>query len=170
MSFWQDSFNAPDRPTRRAFLQRGSLGLTGLAMANGLFAMPTTAAEQQTEKKRRIVRAQIGPSIRIPHSYGDVWTTTWADDDNLYAVADDTTGFNNACNSDLAIQRITGSAPPNLPGVTINPMKEYGPIATFLRGWRRVESRWANLCRWRPLFVGKPALVGIHGTLDSADR
>jgi hypothetical protein len=64
--------------------------------------------------------------MRLPNCWGDVWTTTWADDDNLYTVSDDTTGFNKACNSNLAVHRITGGPPPNIEGVTVNPMSEFG--------------------------------------------
>jgi hypothetical protein len=72
------------------------------------------------------VKAQIGNSIRIPNCSGDVWTTTWADDDNLYSATDDTTGFNNACDSNLAVQRITAGPPPNVQGETVNAMREFG--------------------------------------------
>ena len=81
---------------------------------------------QQGGKKKRIVKAQIGAAIRTSDTHGDLWTTTWADDDNLYSAADDTTGFNKTCASNLAVQRITGGPPPSFTGVTVNPMKEYG--------------------------------------------
>src|SRR4051812_20181280 len=82
----------------------------------------------------RIVRAHLGESIPYANSFGDVWSTTWASDDALYTVSDDTHGFDDACGlqgSNLAINRITGE-PPDLHGVTINPMREYGHIAYFL--------------------------------------
>lgn len=60
---------------------------------------------------------------------GDVWTTTWADDGNLYSVSDDTYGFGNICNSNLAIHRMTGDTPPDLHGETINCMRAYGADA-----------------------------------------
>ena len=68
----------------------------------------------------------MGEAIWLPHSSGDLWTTTWADDDNLYSASDDTSGFNNACNSNLAVSRIMGQTPPHLRGVTVNCMKEFG--------------------------------------------
>jgi hypothetical protein len=69
---------------------------------------------------------RLGAASRLPNSGGDLWTATWADDDNLYSASDDTSGFGGACNSNLAVNRITGSAPPDLHGVTVNCMKEYG--------------------------------------------
>jgi hypothetical protein len=86
----------------------------------------TAAPQSQAEKKKRIVKAQIGAAIRLPNCSGDVWTTTWADDDHLYSATDDTTGFNKACDSNLAVQRIMGGPPPNVQGVTVNAMVEFG--------------------------------------------
>lgn len=127
MSFANMSWDTPDQPTRRRFLQRGSLGMLGWALARDLIAVPAAATSlQQAEKKKRIQKAQIGNAVRLSNCSGDVWTTTWADDDNLYSVSDDTTGFNKACDSNLAVHRISGGPPPNVVGVTVNPMKEFG--------------------------------------------
>lgn len=51
----------------------------------------------------RIVGARLGAAIRYPESHGDNWSSTWADDDLLYSVSDDTRGFDRACSSNLAI-------------------------------------------------------------------
>ncbi len=59
-----------------------------------------------------------------PESHGDNWACTWADDGELYTVACDTLGIGNACRSNLAIHRLTGT-PPEHRAVTINPMSEY---------------------------------------------
>ena len=91
----------------------------------------------------------LGDSVECANSLGDVWSTTWADDDNLYTVADDT--FPGAtrgvtpllgtredpwscapdvetCN--LALYRIDGS--PTAPRVTVvNPMREYGDASAI---------------------------------------
>ena len=89
--------------------------------------MPLCAAARGTGRpaKNRILKAELGQPIRIAASNGDVWTTTWADDDELYSVADDTSGFRNACDSNLAVHRISGT-PPDVQGFTVNPMAEYG--------------------------------------------
>jgi hypothetical protein len=127
MSFAKMSLDTPDEPQQRRFLQRGSLGVLSLAVARDLFSVPAAAASpQQAEKKKRIVKAQIGNAILLPNNGGDVWTTTWADDDNLYSASDDTGGFDNACDSNLAVNRISGGPPPNVVGVTVNPMKQFG--------------------------------------------
>lgn len=77
----------------------------------------------------RIVGAMLGEATRLGNSYGDVWSTTWADDDALYSVSDDTKGFDEVCNSNLAVHRIVGDTPPDLQGTTVNCMTEYGEIA-----------------------------------------
>jgi hypothetical protein len=74
----------------------------------------------------RIVGATIGTPIRQAGSHGDLWTTAWADDGLLYSASDDTQGFDRACSSNLAINRIEGEDPRSLTGVTINPMTDYG--------------------------------------------
>ena len=106
---------------RREFMKIGAASALGLS-----FSSLATAQSPQAPKKLRILKAQIGQHIRLPNCSGDVWTTTWADDDNLYCVADDTTGFSKACNSNLAIHRISEGPPPSIEGVTINPMAEFG--------------------------------------------
>ena len=117
----------PERPARREFLRWGSLAALAYTTSGGFSATPLpAAASQQAGNKNRIVKAQIGNSIRIPNCSGDVWTTTWADDDNLYSATDDTTGFDNACDSNLAVQRITAGSPPNVQGETVNAMREFG--------------------------------------------
>ena len=105
---------------RREFLQAGCLG----ALALNLGAM--TAFPDSSELP--IISARLGEPTPYEDSFGDVWSTTWADDDDLYSVSDDTRGFKNACDSNLAINRISGEMPPDLEGTTINPMSEYGPM------------------------------------------
>ena len=116
-----------DQLGRREFLRWSSLAGLACAAPRSLIGAPIAAAARpESEKKKRIVKAQIGNSVRIPNCSGDVWTTTWADDNNLYSVTDDTTGFNKACDSNLAVQRVTGGPPPNLQGETVNAMREFG--------------------------------------------
>jgi hypothetical protein len=107
----------PDQATRCRFLQRGSLGMLGWAVTRNLIAGPTAATSiPQPGKKKRILNAKIGNAVRRANCSGDVWTTTWAEDDNLYSVSDDTTGFNKACDSTLAVHRISGGQPLNIVG------------------------------------------------------
>ncbi|MDI7277509.1 MAG: hypothetical protein QME94_16140 [Anaerolineae bacterium] len=66
----------------------------------------------------------LGAPLLYPESHGDTWAATWADDGNLYAVADDTLGVRQACRSNLAIHCISG-VPPHHTVQTINAMPEY---------------------------------------------
>jgi hypothetical protein len=111
---------------RRDFLRLGSLSALAWAAPGSFSVSSARSRPPEPSEKKRILKARIGKPIRLPNCWGDVWTTTWADDDNLYTVSDDTTGFNKACNSNLAVHRITGGPPPNIEGVTVNPMSEFG--------------------------------------------
>lgn len=71
----------------------------------------------------RNVRA-VSAEVRYPAN-GDTWSTTWADDGHIYAVADDGTGIDNSNNSNLAIFRIEGD-PVEKKIALVNPMEEYG--------------------------------------------
>lgn len=105
---------------RREFLKTGSLGVLALKLG-------TPAASPHSEVLP-ILSAHLGEPITYGDSFGDVWSTTWADDNYLYSVSDDTNGFKNACDSNLAINRISGEMPPDLEGTTINPMSDYGKM------------------------------------------
>jgi len=80
----------------------------------------------------RIARAHIGTATRLGGSHGDLWSATWADDDEVYVASDDTFGFDRAADSNLAVSRISGALPPNLNGVTVNPMWAYGRQTEYL--------------------------------------
>jgi len=82
---------------------------------------------QSEYKGKRITKCQFGEAIAYRGSVGgDVWMMTWADDDNLYAVSDETLGFDDACFSNIAIHRISGGPPPDIQGVTVNCLTEFG--------------------------------------------
>jgi len=73
-----------------------------------------------------ITGAHLGEPIRHPAEvFGDTWSAAWADDGAVYATADDTRGFGDVCSSNLALNRIDG-LPPDIVGVTVNPMTAYG--------------------------------------------
>jgi hypothetical protein len=78
-----------------------------------------------------IVGARLGRPIRVRGSHGDLWSPTWADDGEIYAAADDAFGFDRGADSNLTINRVSGM-PPNLHGVTVNPMWEYGRQTEYL--------------------------------------
>lgn len=110
---------------RRDFLSAGVVAALGGAISKPLRGTPALVVSRSPAKNRPL-KARLGASIRYPNCTGDVWTTTWADDDNLYSVTDDTTGFNHACNSNLALQRIAGGPPPHVHGQTVNSMSSFG--------------------------------------------
>src|ERR1035438_7807569 len=108
---------------RRGFLKDSSLLAAGLAMPGR--SLYLAAAQAAVPTKNRIINVEYGKPIRLPGSHGDTWTTTWADDDELYTAADDTFGFNNSSDGNLAVHRLSGT-PPDLRGATINTMAEFG--------------------------------------------
>jgi hypothetical protein len=104
--------------TRKEFLKLLSLGV--MAASTGL------ADDASQARSARILKATLGERVPLRSSNGDVWTSTWADDDNLYAASDDSKGFNNACNNNLVVSRISGSSPPDLTGNSVNCMAAFG--------------------------------------------
>lgn len=114
--------------TRRDFNKSATLGVTSLALSAGPVVRNAIGAK---DRMGIGLTATIGKSIRFPNTFADLWTTTWADDDNLYSATDDTTGFNKDCYSNLAVQRITGGPPPNVQGKTVNAMREFGKMGEF---------------------------------------
>ena len=92
---------------------------------------------ETTPKKIKIIDALEG--FRYDNSFGDTWINAWAGDGNIYSVADDTSGFDNACDSNLAFNRLEGDDPYNLKCTTINPMNEYGMAGEL----------WGDGCCWK---------------------
>lgn len=88
--------------------------------------MKALSLPNKTKKPKRILTAHLGDAVRLPNCSGDTWSATWADDGKVYVTSDDTSGFNKACNSNLALNRITGDGPPDLQGVTVNCMAQFG--------------------------------------------
>src|SRR5581483_915243 len=122
-------------------------------------------------RKTTIVNVRIGNSVRVPNCSGDLWTTTWGDDDKLYSVTDDTTGFDNACKSNLAVNLIDGGPPPNLLGSTVNPMKEFGGFTEL----REDGASWKAsglICLGGVLYlaVSRHRYDGVGDTSGDADR
>ena len=62
----------------------------------------------------------LGGQIRDAATHGDVWSTTWAADDNLYTVTDD-----NGWGYNLSIARIEG-IPSDHKVILVNKMEDYG--------------------------------------------
>ncbi len=74
----------------------------------------------------RLKGVRVGVPVPVADNAGDTWVAAWADDDNLYSPSNDTTGFHEIANSNIAFNRISGNDPLHLSGVTVNPMSGYG--------------------------------------------
>lgn len=76
----------------------------------------------------RITSATLGAVSVVPgRVFGDTWSTTEGPGGQLFTAADDSKGFGDVCFSNLCVNTLSGQ-PPQLAGVTINPMTEYGAM------------------------------------------
>ena len=97
------------------------------AVNSGNQGVPIPHPEQVTPGASQPLGAvKVGTPIPLPDNQGDTWVAAWADDDNLYLPSNDTAGFHNAAQGNIAFNRITGSDPRRLSGTTVNPMLDYG--------------------------------------------
>jgi hypothetical protein len=116
---------------RRTFVA-GAVGLPLAAAAAELSAERAPGENEVPLPKMPYPRSRLikgirwltGLGTRGPN--GDVWTCTWADDDSLYSVADDTAGWN------LSIYKVE-EAPPEHLVTRVNEMKQYGRAGAS--GW-----------------------------------
>jgi hypothetical protein len=110
-----------------------------LLLGNLAAAAAATPQTTSSRKVKHIRAASLGKAVRYPGSHGDLWTATWADDGNVYAASDDTTGIDQGARSNLALNRFSGPLPGSIHGVTVNPMKQFG-------GWGEIrkedEAMW----------------------------
>ena len=112
---------------RRDFLKLSSMTLLGMGLAD--FASTLRAEGTPPASKAPSLKAFFGEPIAYKDLHGDSWTPTWADDGNLYSIADDTLGPKDApISSNLAVYRITGDQPPEIHAEVVNPMPEFGKI------------------------------------------
>jgi hypothetical protein len=90
-----------------------------------------------------------GCSTSNPPSDGDTWYNTWANDGNVYATSDDSSGFDGACrnvrwignsfvgncndgrNSNLVVNELEGRDPKHLTSSFTNCMSSYGSAVDF---------------------------------------
>ena len=139
--------------TRRRFIMRAAGSGLALSMVNKLGAAAKDSGLEEHGGAIRGVR--VGLPATVPNNYGDTWVAAWAGDDNLYAPSNDSLGFGipaffnrtqvKLFQSDfqkfakqltgdqrkqfqfdtIAFNRIEGSEPMNLRGVTINRMDDF---------------------------------------------
>jgi hypothetical protein len=77
-------------------------------------------------QNRRLRVVGVGAPLPVEDNSGDTWVAAWADDDSLYSPSNDTGGFHKQPYSNISFNRIDGSDPLHLSGVTVNSMTEYG--------------------------------------------
>ncbi len=94
--------------------------------------MLTTLSPYPRSKTIKGIRWLSEP-VRYPNLDGDTWSPAWAPGGDLISSADDTLGFDQSINSNLAIYCIQGDAPDHKISL-VNPMKEYGARAEH-EGW-----------------------------------
>ena len=82
---------------------------------------------------------RAGSPVPLADNSGDTWVAAWADDGNLYSPSDDTEGFHKAGSANVAFNRIDGSDPLQLSGVTVNTMPDFG----------KGSARGADGCTWK---------------------
>jgi hypothetical protein len=120
---------------RRRLLKWGVASALGAPLLSGLAKAddptpPATlpAPETSTTPSGAAIKATLGtPVAYTPYLHGDTWNPTWADDDNIYSIACDTLGnAQNPTNSNLAVYKISGGAPPNIKVELVNSMPQFG--------------------------------------------
>ncbi len=112
-------------PIRRRDFLLGSLAATLAARVDALGSTLSLSGVEEA-LSRPITGVKVGAPMRLADNAGDTWVAAWAGDDNLYSPSNDTKGFHNACDANIAFNRLEGSDPLRLAGTTVNPMTEYG--------------------------------------------
>jgi hypothetical protein len=114
---------------RRKFLA----GAISAVAVGSVAAIPAKNRAAYAESKEVRGIKWLSEPLKYRECQGDTWSTTWADDGHVYAVADDTLGLKRSIDSNLAIFRFEGK-PPGHTLHLVNPMLEYGKSAQVERG------------------------------------
>jgi hypothetical protein len=122
------SITPADALKRRDFLKVGSMALLGLGAAELPGVVRADTAPPPAPPTGSKLKATIGEPIGYKNLHGDSWTPTWADDDNLYSIADDTLGTPaQPISANLAVYKITGNIP-DIHVEVVNAMPEFGKL------------------------------------------
>ena len=62
----------------------------------------------ETSDRRNITDVKQGDYKVYEESVGDTWDPGWADDDNIYAASDDTSGWSEGASRDICFIRMVG--------------------------------------------------------------
>jgi hypothetical protein len=114
----------------------------------GVGARPASAAG----RSQVITGGMFGVGTRYTKGAGDTWFNTWADDGNIYATSNDTSGFNGTCNSDLVVNELVGSDPTQLTAPYVNCMTSYGHAGD--------TSEYPDGCDWK-----SGGIISVSGVL-----
>lgn len=114
---------------RSTFLKTAG-ALSGFVLTGNIKVLAKHTNKTVDRFRRKIIKCEIGESVRINNSFGDLWSNTWAPDNSLYCISDDTQGFDRKCNSNIALTRLTGDSPKNLTGENINCMEYFGTMGS----------------------------------------
>ena len=106
------------------------------ALASGAGQAGTPRAMSAESRSATAQAADPGPGITAgsfgtPQTYpgaggGDTWFNTWADDGDIYATSDDTSGFSGKCSGNFVVNELTGNDPSQLASPYTNCMTSYG--------------------------------------------
>ncbi|MBU7046862.1 MAG: DUF4185 domain-containing protein [Theionarchaea archaeon] len=90
--------------------------LTGATF--GIYSFLNDLDTQIYEESQVIASVSVEGPLQPFKSHGDLWFTTWADDDNLYCSWGDGSGIGRGPYTDMGIGRLSGSLP-DITGVTL---------------------------------------------------
>lgn len=100
-----------------------------------------------------VADTEYSASVGSP-SYGDLWPSTWADDDALYAACGDGFGFSDGPWSDIVVSRIDGDPTAGLTGERLASGRDVAPV-------------WSDPRR----FNSKPTgMLAVDGNADGRDE
>lgn len=79
------------------------------------------------DKSTPIVKAIVNvvPEKTYYNSKGDIWISTWADDDNIYSINGDGSGFGSGEGDQVRLSKLIGSDPNDLQGSNVPGISDY---------------------------------------------
>lgn len=106
--------------------------LTILAGLGGVSAVPKSTLITPPSSFFATSLVEYSSSVNIAASDGDLWPTTWADDDYLYTANGDGRGFstNQADFADAVVNRISGTPETGITGLRLAAGNQLGPVWT----------------------------------------
>ena len=100
--------------------------LSWAALVGSSFLNPANAAPAPDAGELGIHSVEVNGIHPVDGNGGDTWAPAWTSNGDIYSPSNDTNGFNNAGNSNIMFNRITGDPLKSLSGETVNQMTDYG--------------------------------------------